>query len=142
MDRPRRHSILGITASAVCLTACSLLIWLWARSYSFKDIAFGPVTPTRIVAAESIRGRVNIQMYDSRGSAPWGVESWSRQTRQFGIDMPRGFLFGLPHWFLVLLAASLGIAPLTARWRFGPLAVLGTFTLVMVVWGLAVAVGR
>ena len=136
IDRPGRFSILRVAVAVLCFTTCALLIWLTVRSYRSLDIAFGPLTATQTLSFESIRGNVNVRVLASARAVRWGIESYGRQTRRFGINMVHGYLFSVPHWLLAFVAATLGALPLTTHCRFGRLLTIAVFTTVGVLCGL------
>src|SRR5688572_19951347 len=109
MQRSSINRLLCIAASITGLTACVLLTVLWIRSYHSKDIISGGVTKSRVLAFESVQGRVNVRSYVDPRALRWAAESWSRNSQRFATDSIRGYLFNVPHWFLVILAATLGV---------------------------------
>jgi hypothetical protein len=112
---------------------------LWARSYRSKDILFGPLLGTQIVAFESLQGRVHVRSYNDPAVSNWAAESWGRQTRRFASDTPRGYLFSVPHWLFVIAAGTIGVAPLASRWRNGLRNLFLAFAILSVAWAVVVA---
>ena len=142
MQRSSINRLLRIAASTTGLTACVLSMVLWVRSYRSKDVVFGGVTKSRVVAFESVRGRVKVRSYIDPRAMRWGAESWSRNSQRFATDSIRVYLFSVPHWFLVILAATLGIAPLISQYKHGLLVLLTAFTLMCVLWAIVVALNQ
>ena len=130
---------LRVAVAVSGLAACALFCALWARSYRSKDILFGPLIGTRVVTFESLQGRVHIRSYTDPAVSNWAAESWGRQTRRFAADVPRGYLFHVPHWFLVIVAGTIAVAPLTSRWKNGLRNLFIAFALVSVSWAAVVA---
>lgn len=146
---------LRIAFSGSCVIACVLLIVLWVRSYSWIDIATGPISATSRAATGSSRGWVNVTWnHPLHGFTHWKVQHNSiasieefeanalargegippRNAPSFGFStMPSGSkIFQLPHWLvlcLLLISAVAAAAP-WLRWRFSLRTLLIATTLV------------
>lgn len=127
MDRPRLTRWLRITASAMFLILCGLLIVLWVRSYSWMEQVSGPLSQTRHLRVNSIEGGLLVQLYyhpSAYRDRTWRVGGQPRMRP--GVS-PSPFRIGsefrlidrgveFPHWFLVLLSAALAYVPWLPWW--------------------------
>jgi hypothetical protein len=164
MARPRILRFLRIAVSAAFGILCLLLIPLWVRSYWWRDEIIGHISETRLVECNSVSGTLALgtSVWPSlpppyTDYVPWKVgsfrvdeegETWFAGERlnsnwEFYLAVPpnqESAVFA-PHWFLVLLAAALAIAPWIKelKWRFSLRTLLLAMTLVAIVLGLAMA---
>jgi hypothetical protein len=155
---------LQIAVTALCLTACVLLIALWVRSYWWADAFWHRPAETiafRVMSDEGGMTFLTVKDISLRvmGDPPalgfshrnYWYEGYSRATSGASTftKVFRGFhdrarsTWQIPHWLLVVLAASTGALPWTARWgwRFSLRALLIATTLVAVGLGI-VSVSR
>ena len=162
MNRPRLTTALRIAFSATCLIVCVLLIALWVRSYWCSDTVWGHLPPRISLSVNEICGDVIIKAgptaRDEEGG--WAAESSelndylrialqshirANTSAGFGIldERPISWIVFLPIWSLMVLAASIGLAP-WIRWskRFSLRTLLIATTLVAVVLGLIVWAAR
>src|SRR5688500_16229252 len=118
-----RFRKLRIAFSAVCGMICLLLVALWVRSTSSRDMLIFTIPGSIQVQVFSKIGRTNVSAYKTQEPLPWGVRSkymspGRRQVEElldqkqkrfdiyFAEDDPAMYGFAAPHWFLVLLSAS------------------------------------
>lgn len=142
---------LQIAFSAMCVVACVLLIVLWVRSYSKWDRAWlGGFGYHRV---QSVRGFIEFDSSECTIAArpgQWGLDSGLADDR---FDDIRAFSLSatafdnnhatFPHWLPILLALAFAIATWPARnWRFSLRTLLIATTLVAMVLGIVVYVGR
>jgi hypothetical protein len=121
MDRTRLTRFLGIAVTALCLTACVLLVALWVRSYS-REIVVGYVdSDNRGWHFVSWRGGAlfSTAEYDFSKPGAWrSYVAWEPGILGFGaFRTVRSFSVRLPYWFPVMLCALLSAAP-WIKWRF------------------------
>jgi hypothetical protein len=151
---------LRIAFSATCLIACVLLIALWVRSYWWRDYLYADAF-VRQVKVQSIYGQLGV-LWFADYEPTWAhgsetAEEWSTFVSKYGFggykyhppatasDLPTfdwlsssdGVSVLLPHWFAVLLIATLATA-LWIPWRFSLRTLLIATTLIAVVLGLIV----
>ena len=149
MDRPRFYRGLRITASAVCLIVCGLLIALWVRS-QWQPMVYVINTDTRVICVLSLRHElltetfnVNFPSRQKREIAKKLIEREAATLRKFGGSLKTsgtnawGFRWNkwnsvIPHWFPVILTVSLAAVP-WIRWSFGLRTMLIATTLIAVV---------
>jgi hypothetical protein len=153
MRRTLRH--LPIAFSATCLIACVLLIALWVRSYppngdegSARGIFFYSSQGTIIAlkpnftwaanptyAVNDLRNDMNLFVTIAPHDSPIGFYAAWQSASEWVVQVP--------HWFLVLISATLAAVP-WIRWssRFSLRTLLIVTTLVAVVLGLIVYVTR
>jgi hypothetical protein len=99
-----RFPKLRIAWSVGWSVAALLLIALWVRSYSYREVIGFP----SFAWIDSNHGRITL--YDSRG-AEQPTAYWYRDSVN-GLFIPPGFkIAGLPHLLLVIVAASLTAMP-------------------------------
>ena len=151
MDRARILRGLRIVATVVCLVVCGLLIVLWVRSYWWRDVV--EWRGGRSIGIVSLDAHLELAIYAS----PWNraeangrrsssyYERWGDSITQllnarrlnFGFDCRHNqsqTYFATPHWFPVLLSATLAALP-WIKWRFSLRTMLTGMTLVAVVCG-------
>jgi hypothetical protein len=137
-----------------------LLIVLWVRGYWYWDHLYNPISSKSLVIIESASSRIILKLAIPAPGSPWrwhlsrelrgnywegSSAGWHEQNRDKGFigfayyASPWETIYRVPHWFLVLLPATLGVAP-WLRWskRFSLRTLLIATTLVAVVLGLAV----
>jgi hypothetical protein len=143
---------LRIAVTALCLTACVLLVALWVRSYWRLDIL---EKQTGIVAVQisSVIGRIGVAHLDPRtyviGKSYLSVAAGDAAEWRKGGDS--GFAYYddvsmaalvVPHWLPALLSAALGVIPWISRsWRFSLRTLLIAMTLAAVGLGIIVVSG-
>jgi hypothetical protein len=150
MTRSRILLLLRIAVSVVCLTLCIAFVALWVRSYQWIDSVGGPFSQTQRLLAWSSNGGLVIQV----NFHPWGYNWYLTHTPLFQSGSSHSaFRFGsefrlqkrgveLPHWFIVVLTATVAAAPWLPRSRrFSLRTLLLATTLVAVVLGLVVTIG-
>jgi hypothetical protein len=134
---------LRIAWSVLAAGACICLVAFWVRSFWWHDsvVAFANFHAYEL---ESQRGELVIDL-SGRGSIPW---SWDHRVFPAGVvPIPAnvlGFRFGLgdailfmiPCWFVVLVAAGIGIVP-WIRWSFSLRTMLIVVTIIAAMLGLA-----
>src|SRR5262245_54765900 len=153
MDRSRLIRGLRIAWSVWWGTLCVLLVVLWVRSHTWRDVLFIPTSDSNAVGLSSKYGgvtiRPNIQSplryFDV---APWhhrfkvkpgiqfggdGEEEGMEQIR-FGIVYRPYMTMYLPHWFLVSLSATLATAA-WLPWKFSLRTLLIATTIITVGMG-------
>jgi hypothetical protein len=149
-----RFRKLRIAWSVMCAVACVLLIVLWVRSANHRmDVITGKTLANRGFLVASVYGEVEIDWIDRVRSPNL---AWDRQSmvmnvlkepRYFPFEnagfkwiaIPDGVGLSVPHWFLVLISACLGVVP-CLRWRFSLRTLLTATLLIAVVLGLIVYV--
>jgi hypothetical protein len=150
----RRFRKLRIPFSAVCGIVCLLLIALWVRSYRWID----ECTLASRLELSSFYGRVDYQTlfppysfkhdwHYSCHSAPDYISNWGDSKLKIAMDQLFKFRRpttswpgSVPHWFLVLLSATIASAPWVRqlKWRFSLRTLLIAMTLVAVLLGAVV----
>jgi hypothetical protein len=136
--------------TALCVTACVLLVALWVRSYWRLDI-LEKRTGFVAVQISSVIGRIAIGHLDPRttiGKSYLSVEAGdAADWRKGGVlgfayyDDSFVTAFIAPHWLPALLSAALAVIPWISRsWRFSLRTLLIATTLVAVGLGVIVAV--
>ena len=135
---------LRIAVTTLALTACVLLIVLWVRSYFYSDFVLLQSHSMEWVASSQF-GNVFFNVNDGDPSAPrWtyfslaaGPRGLKRLPPGFNFKYGSGSVYGyVPHWFLVLLSATLAALP-WIKWRFSLRTMLIGMTLIAVVLGIA-----
>jgi hypothetical protein len=138
MDRPRLLRMLRISFSAGCGIVCLLLVVLWVRSYAQGDYLYWNFFRVRSVVIGSTHGRV--MGYSDRFTIgrpgvgrfrfldrdsfffAFGPPFSGKQSINYPSRSPiiYGFrTFGVSHWLLVLISATLAVVPWLKRsWRF------------------------
>jgi hypothetical protein len=150
-----------IAVTALCLTACVLLVALWVRSYSQRDV-FDRVQPPRYRVVQSLRGRIEFSDMDivaNLGKSwpaiaqPWTFKSYSEENHSPRKDtLTPSFSFHrsslkqtiiVPHWLPVSLAGVFAVVP-WIPWsrRFSLRTLLIATTLVAVGLGVVVYFAR
>jgi hypothetical protein len=154
-DERMKYRRLRIAFSVTCGIACVLLLGLWVRSYYTEDHASGYTSKTHGFRFYSSRGCLvyyATEIPDAIHNCPWTINVGSR----FWLDKgdPRLATFPrithtkqtlnicLPYWVLVLLVATPVVALPRVRWRFSLRTLLIAMTLVAVLLGMIVALGR
>jgi hypothetical protein len=149
-----RFRKLRIAWSVAWGLACVLLIVLWVRSYWKWDFVIAvPFQGAETKGAESYTGTASLQSIDRNDPPHWswsvfeidedalGVFAACRENTHFGFGVEREgnrWAILVPHWFLLLLAAAVAVAP----WlRFSLRTLLIATTLVALVLGI-IAVTR
>jgi hypothetical protein len=156
MDRSRFIRGLRIAWSVGWGIITVLLVALWVRSYSWRDEIKGPVTATHGTWMTSYQGRLrlitlpNVLYFPSgwkmQSLPPSGTTSWIQvPSRTLGFDITitdkNYFLATAPHWFIILISATLCAAP-WVRWRYSLRTMLIAATLATIGLGLVVAFRR
>jgi hypothetical protein len=151
---------LRIAVTAICLTACVLLVAQWVRSYWRYDILAGPLGTTRLIHIVSCRGQLGIgtapiellSEFGTRGapvlhSGPSeNMPSLTLRMRSFlGIffwhfrPLERENQIVVPFWLITLVCVSITAAvSLERTWRFSLRTLLIATTLIAVGLGLVV----
>ena len=143
MDSPRLIRGLRIAVSAVCGVMCLLLIFLWIRSY-WREVVIGYVdSRNRELHFVSWNGGISVSTanHDPSNPGAWRkYVAWEPGIIGFGgFTTARSTSVKVPHWFPVLLFATLATLPLIRlRWKYSLRTLLIATTLVAVVFGLAV----
>jgi hypothetical protein len=137
---------LRIAVTALSLTVCVLLIALWVRSYWWKDNVGGPLFfGTKPVLIDSTYGSMWVQWdwdFAVRGLERWRVQSVSMEKlrgERIGGPTKLGFVWGgvvAPHWFAVVVFATLATVPWIQRFSLRTLLIATTLIAV----GLGVVV--
>ncbi len=161
MDRTRVIRWLRLSASALCLILCGLLIALWVRSYRWHDNCSGHIGG-KFLTIQSSRGELGIGRLTSPSKTfpLWSITSddmpdakrlwWSMEDRPplslVGIRYqhlsPVWTLFAVRYWLPVLITAILVCVPWIDRaTRFSLRTMLIVTTLVAVVLGMIVTFG-
>lgn len=146
---------LRITASALCLMACVLLIVLWVRTKFAYEGFFGPLTGTSGLGMASRHGGVGIIAHwnTKRNSSRWGRFKFApdeSSPREYATALGFGFYQSqstaddaiavfVPDWSLLILFGTISAVP-WIRWsrRFSLRTLLIGMTLVAVVLGIVV----
>src|SRR6476661_1986157 len=141
-----RFRKLRIAWSVAWGLACVLLIVLWVRSYSRRDLVYyrEGTTATGVSSeAGSLVAFRNSSPYHRFGFG-WRLATFEpdkfgdTSTSRFTWDNSRSYKrAGVPNWFAVLAATTLAVCP-WLRWRFTLRTLLIATTLVAVVLGLIV----
>jgi hypothetical protein len=161
MESARITRSIRIAVTALCLTACVLLVALWVRSYWRYDFLAGPLGTTRLILIVSCRGQFGIGTapieYLSEfgtGGAPKlhsgpseNMPSLTLRMRSFlGIfywhfrPLKRENQFVVPFWLITLVCVSITAAvPLKQTWRFSLRTLLIATTLIAAGLGVVVA---
>ena len=163
---------LRITASVFFAMVCVAQCVLWVRSYWWTDVLRGTYLGTRVFYANSLVGRLqyidgsvrtagypvfydrNQLSYESRQYSDEYIERLKvldldqrpSPLHAFGFyvgNTPNCFELIVPHWFFVLTTASLtAVSWIGWSWRFSLRTMLIATTLVAVVLGSVVWLGR
>ena len=149
---------LRFAVTAICLTACVLLIALWVRSYTWRDNVKVPLPADRYIYFASEVGIAAFLIRENNtGVARIEINSWpcnSEDIRFFPFNNhysysplgsyawwfdDTGFGAIAPYWFPAVLFTALAVAPWIRQWqwRFSLRALLIATTIVAVVLGLA-----
>ncbi len=154
-----KHRKLRIAWSVAWGIVAVLLIGLWVRSYSSRDELQGRTSIDRGFELYSLWGRV--EWYDwylhRDNQFPLDIVSYSGDkfptfiypAKSKWLDFhclsqSQYFIVAAPHWFFILLAATMSAAPWLRqlRWRFSLRTLLVAMTLVAVGLGLIVWLAR
>ena len=141
---------LRIAVTALCLTACVLLVALWVRSYWWIDIVDLPLSKSNYGSIVSVEGHVSWDIDDSSANfrlQTYLVEDYRESVEKAnpwlkGVDFFKGFRFDsvqchIPFWFVTLLAGVPAIAlSLPTYRRFSLRALLIATTLVAILLGV------
>src|SRR5689334_2392731 len=105
-----RYRKLRIAWSVGCGVVAALLCVLWMRSYWSKDLLSGHIA-NRWFVFESVEGHVAYRSQDNAGGIrmTWGIDSWVRTSRWFGVRMNYDLL--LQYWSLTFACAVLAAMP-------------------------------
>jgi hypothetical protein len=140
MEGSRLTRYLHIAVTALCLTACVLLVALWVRSYSWIDSAtlFGKYSIASF-RGDILFNRPMVLTYSGptppRLSPPrYGITSIP--AGQSGLIIFEGG-WAIPHWLSILPMIAIGMSS-WFRWHFSLRTLLIATTLIAV--GLAVVV--
>jgi hypothetical protein len=154
-------------ASIVCLVLCAALMGLWVRSYRTGDVLHGHLDAPRVFKVTSLRGTltfVEFPAWSGDYKTTWGINRPDDEKRipiiydKGAYETTMGFgikqasvrpgssnilIVSLPHWFLVMVPATL-IAALKTRpvWRFTLLELLIVTTCVSIVLGMFAWIDR
>ena len=143
MDSPRLIRGLRIAVSAVCGVVSLLLICLWMRSY-WREVAIGYVdSRNRELHFVSWDGGISLSTtnHDPRNPGAWRkYVAWEPGIIGFGgFTTARSTSVKVPHWFPVLIFATIATLPLIRlQWKYSLRTLLIATTLVAIVFGLAV----
>lgn len=143
-------SHLRTPVTALCLTACILLIALWVRSHRWADvIARGSISSRTSTSIASNYGAIvvfsgvdpNLWHVPDEVMNRWGY--WSEKARpverHFGWTVKnRRYRLEFPTWLPVLFAAGLAVVP-WIKWRFSLRTLLIATTLVAAGLGIIAA---
>lgn len=158
---------LRIAFSIACGSVGLLFLFLWVRSYWWRDAIVVPLSPTTAIGWQSVQGQMVVSLITdpnfviSTMREPWdwhamSIEKWERllrgpkrsSTRAFPSLLFRRFIvsndaIAIPYWFLALLAAAAAAAPWFA-WsrRFSLRVLFVVMTLVAGMLGLIFYVGH
>jgi hypothetical protein len=145
---------LRIAVTGFCLTACMLLIALWASSYATRDSVFWPWID-HAVQVTSLKGHVVVGVVGKEPAARWepfkiehsAIEGrfktlFDNDVLGFYFERKPGELrFDVPHWFLVLLGMMTAAAAWRhEKWRFSLRTLLIATTLLAVALGILATV--
>jgi hypothetical protein len=140
---------LRIAVTAICFSACVLLVALWVRSYWWTDIVTWGLANGPGYMFGSSSGELSAARFRSRDGAvslgwhAWtnpadGKRAWSTSKSSNFIGIRYGTFFtAIPQWFVVTACAAAASAP-WMRWRFRLRTLLIATTLVAVGLGLIV----
>jgi hypothetical protein len=140
---------LRIVLTALCLTACVLLVALWVRSYRWTDVVTFR-TKDFDIGADSVAGGTGVYLYVESGRAiergffyerhdqtDWPDMPPPDRTWQFQVETtPYEIFASLPHWFYLALASMIAVVPWV---RFSLRTLLIATTLAAVGLGFIVA---
>jgi hypothetical protein len=151
---------LRIAVTALCLTACVLLVALWVRSYRWNDIAQNlPRHAPRTFTLVSMRGRLTLFISMPNPLAPpnasylpsrWYVHTnpVTSSTSRSGVarramwdyssNKEGEYLFAVPHWSPVVLFGAMATSFWLPcfKWRFSLRTLLITTALIAVGLGI------
>jgi hypothetical protein len=136
---------LRIAVTALCLTACVLLIALWVRSYWWYDYATLNVPRFCYAVAWSVDGTLIVRVhYGGRRDAGWQISVYrnvggvSEFHRGFNLESNPSGLCTAPHWFALLLSMIFAAVPWLPWFKRFSLRTLLIATLVAVGLGIVV----
>jgi hypothetical protein len=166
MDCSRSFRFLRIAVTALCLTACVLLVALWVRSHRYRDSldlygggsrmlrvvswegvvlfapwVFGSGSKPEAGFSHSALSNAQLEALHAQVGRPpkkkWHAWKYSKHNYPGGSTERDLFL---PHWFLVAVVGSIGAIPwiINAR-RYSLRTLLITTTLVAVVLGMIIS---
>lgn len=163
MERSRVVPLVRIAASAVCITACVLLVVLWVRSYWWRDGLTGPLPVNHRFSLSTAYGRVRYATFDNAYQhqfTGWVVTGWhvsadrikrppnlklvNTPLSDFGLGFAGssdryGIVAIFPIWVPLIITATIAAA-FWGRFRFSLRAMLIFMTLFAILLGiLAVA---
>jgi len=120
------NNTIRVAVSVLCLVPCLLLLVLWGRSYSLRDSLGLRLYAARMVRVFSAHGVLRFETYANIGEQGSFVRSlshedisaaWNRFTTKpqpknppkwrWELTRTGRFYVHVPHWFLVLLIATL-----------------------------------
>ena len=139
---------LRIAFSACCVIACVLLCVLWVRSHYSVDQIFLPITRSAFVAMGSVPDAIIAGITGNSPTGTWAMlnmpsDEWLAAVGESGDSWSGAVTFKIadggvivPHWFGVLLSATLAVVPWIKRFSLRTLLI--AMTLVAVVLGLIV----
>jgi hypothetical protein len=147
-----------IAVTALCLTACVLLVALWVRSYWWRDFLFGRFDRPRAYQFESIQGQLYLSTFLDSGWPGWRrdarpVDYWYAKSGRpaerpalrfhWGDSLHytgyHGVILCLPHWSLVAVSGLLVASPwLPWSRRFSLRTLMTATALVAVALGVVV----
>jgi hypothetical protein len=147
MDRQRLIRGLRIAVSLACAIVCLLILVLWARSYSREDVIGCVDSRNRTVHFVSRTGGISLNTanHDPTNPGAWRkYVAWEPGIVGFGgFTTARSTSVKVPHWFPVLLFATLATLPLIRwRWKYSLRTLLIATTLIAVLLGLVVYLAR
>jgi hypothetical protein len=152
---------LRIAVSVFFAVAAVLLCVLWVRSYWWRDRIVIPLTAARTLRVDSDHGKFQFETY-GKGMGEWYLsltaiahteisaawksftsspEPQDRQQWRWEETHTGRFFVYVPHWFLVLLTASIAIITAAAPWigrHFSRRTMLIAVTLLAVLLGLRI----
>jgi hypothetical protein len=120
---------LRIASSVFCLTICAGMAFLWARSYSTRDVVAWRVYDARMFRVFLIQGQLEFETYANQGAqenyiSAMSIEEYDaadsglfflkpepRKSPHWGWERTRTGRFSVyvPHRFIVLLSGVLGV---------------------------------
>jgi hypothetical protein len=125
----RRFKWLRIAASAVCWVLCLTSAMLWIRSSWYDHILVGLNIGGRMPVLATSPRNTHFAIIDEQTGQAFGLSTWSADSSntkdwhdpsrfELSHEVSLGWNLCVPHWFLVLLFATIGTLPWLPWHRF------------------------
>jgi hypothetical protein len=150
VERPRILRFFRIAVTALCLTACVLLVALWVRSYWWVNQAQYVISSTKAFVVISAGGEIAVAIHELRQPIKSSfytarlesgeAERWQHQSWRLSILRPPREI-QVPIWFVATVLVLAGALP-WIPWRFSLRTLLIATALVAVTLGFIIWAAR